>query len=156
LAASAPASDRAQEAARAATGFVAGNFNGQIAPAAPSASEVAGQKTEEKSRQVEADRLSEANQIAQNRSQQNQQNQQNEQQNSQEKAKGGVVGAAVAVEEKPQSKDQSPAAPNPVSALQYDKEAPTKGGERAAVSEQISPRDAQTLPADNNNGVRVL
>src|SRR5262249_50695876 len=68
LAASAPASDRAQEAARAATGFVAGNFNGQIAPAAPSASEVAGQKTEEKSRQVEADRLSEANQIAQNRS----------------------------------------------------------------------------------------
>src|SRR5262249_23815000 len=153
-AASPPGSNREPEAGKAATGLVAGNLNGQTAPAAPSVSEAAGQKTEEKSRQqVEADKLSEANQIAQNRSQQNQQN---EQQNSQERAKGAVAGAAVAVEEKQHAKDQSPAAPNPVSALQYVKEAPTKGGERAAVSEQISPRDAQTLPDDNNKGVRVL
>jgi len=152
-AASPPASNPAAEAGKTATGFADGDLNRQVSPAAASPSEAATQKSEEKHQQVEADRLSAANQIAQNRSQQNERN---EQQNSQEGAKIAAAGAASQVEGRQQAREQAPAAPSVVSATQYDKESPTKGGERAAGSEQISTKDAQTLPDDSNKKVSIL
>src|SRR5262249_25180717 len=146
-----PASSPAPEAGKVGPGVVPASLNGQIAPAAPSPVDGAPQKTEEKNRQVEDDKVSQTTEIAQNRFQQNQQN---EQPSNQERAK--TPGAAGQSEEKRLAKEQSPAPPGQVSTAQVDKEAPTKGGDRAAALEQISPSDARTLPDDNNKKVSVL
>src|SRR5262245_20160905 len=145
-----PASIPPPGAGETGTGTADGRSGGQFTPVANPA-EAALQRLEEK--KVEADRVSEGNQVAQSS---RQQKQQYEEQNSQEKAKAVTAGVAGQVAEKLQARDQAPAPPNQVSAVQDDKEVSTRKGESAAASEQISSKDAQTLPADNNRAASIL
>jgi len=126
-------------------------FTGNIAmaregaPAVPgSASEPAPQKTEA----GEAGKPSDSAQLAQNNPQPSRQ-QDNEQQNNQAKSKVEVTSAAGQLE-----KQQSPAPPSQVAADKYDA---AKKVEQSASSEQISSKQAQTLPEDDKKtGVNTL
>jgi len=133
-------------------------LNGVLAPApATTAAETNGQKTEAENRPTEMDNRSEATQLAQNKLQQNGQQPSANESNNQEKSKVMAATGPVAQNEQKQlARDQSSASPAQVSSGQDDRARATKDNYQSASSEQISPRDAQTLPDDNKKSAVIV
>jgi hypothetical protein len=131
-----------------ATGVIAG-APATTAPAGPS--DAVSEKTAADERSREAANAPALRQVTESNPQPNRQ-QDNEQQYNQANSKPAVLAATGQVQEK----QQSPAPPSQVPAgQQYD--AVAKKVEQPANSEQISPKEAQTIPEDDKRtGVRVV
>jgi hypothetical protein len=124
----------------------------EAAPPAPAASpsDAASQKTAADYRASEPPNASGATQVAQINPSNRQQD--SEQQSNQANSKPAVSATVSQVEEKPR---EGPSPPSQVSAGQYD--ATGKKVDQTASTEQISSKQAQTLPEDDkNSGVNIL
>jgi hypothetical protein len=149
-----PTSNPPSGTGQATAGVPAGEVGGLAAPAAARPSDAPAQKTDGGNRQLDADKPSEPGRLAQNQPQQT-----NQLPNRPRTFDQVTVTAGAAPIQEKQLQDQLPVSSAQRSSGQggktEDKEATAKKAEQASASEQISPKEAQTLPEDDSKKDKV-